>query len=310
MGRFEGTQTEAGVAAELALALQEDALHESLGLMTVAGTGGREVKDILPALERQEPGPRVKNFERVAGSLESFVEGVLRWDCGNTVVWVDVPPTKMVATAPPEFVAVFDTDAGDGQGLWGRQVLKWSPLLSREWVFWVHLMGCSWMDQGEFAEAIEAEITSVSMPPAEGEDGYELGRLLGLEWGGPPEVMAVSRKLEVLRDQSASGSVDLATGRRTVTYDDGEAKTNVRVPGLFRVAVPYLDRGEAWNVPMKLRFKGRSNIQWMAVAHRPDRVADAVISECVAALRSGAPEVPVMFGKPGTVKPTPMWRGQ
>jgi len=276
------------------------------GSVLLVPEGMKEV-DVKAILDRHLPAPERRSGITNHTDLSSFIDYVNRFKSAPTVVFA------RNNRAEPKLLALFNhhPEGGDESqaGHGDHRALYHFPL-SDEWKVWQG-KNKTMMTQGEFAEFVEERFLDIVPPATEmsGDTGEvklrlapDVLRLLAATNGRcatPAEMFALSRGLRVHAEDQVEQKVDLQSGEGALVYRSehkNEAGEKVNVPQLFQIGIPVFDRGPAYVMVARLRYRiAGGSVKWSYHLHRADLVFDDAFNEAVARTRSDA-EVPVFIG--------------
>jgi uncharacterized protein YfdQ (DUF2303 family) len=269
------------VAEQAAPALVE---HGELAVLVTAE--GATVENVTPWLEAAREQPNRTRATVALESEEAFVAYCQEWRGEALVrVFAHVPPGGGGASV--EAVIGYDTPTVPS---WRDHRVTWAPALSEEWLAWSKAWAAP-MGQRELAEFIEDRLADLVTPGAGDTSVRALADDLGLEFGTPAQVIAASRGLEVSASLAVRESVVLSTGASQVQFVEEARATNVTVPGLFAVAIPLWEGGTRYLVPVRLRWRRKTEgekpgLTWTLRPHGIERIMRAAKDHLLERLRT------------------------
>lgn len=216
-------------------------------------------------------------------TCESFIDHVKRHACETSVVFA--------SETPPCLTAVYDYNEpgpesqGENLARFGRHRAQYACPLSEEWRAWTGIAGAK-MNQSGFAELIEQRIADVLDPAQAGEGAQRFAAQLGVRLATPAVLMSLSRGLALTVNQRVQNAVNLASGEGQIAYvvehQNSETGQPLTVPGAFLLALRVFDRGAAYQVPVRLRYRAaEGKVTWTVELYRADRcLADAFAGVC------------------------------
>lgn len=268
---------------------------------------GMSLESLKPFIDAWLPAPERRQGKTDHTDLSSFIAWVNRFKSAPTVVFA------RNSRAEPKLVATFNhhPEGDDERSAGWRDHTAWYHFpLSEEWKVWQAKNGVL-MTQGEFAEFVEDRFLDIVPPATEmsgdtGEVRLKLApdvlRLLAASNGRcaqPAEMFQLSRGLKVHAEDQVEQKVDLQSGEGALVYRSehkNEAGERVNVPQLFQIGIPVFDRGPAYIMVARLRYRlAGGSVKWAYQLHRADLVFDDAFNEAVARTRSEC-DVPVFIG--------------
>ena len=254
----------------------------------------------LESLEKLFEPYRVRPIRRKGTAkirdIASFTAHVNAFkDADSAVFSVDTPRS-------PKLLAVYDYNPKGGidavKPRFGSHRAEYAPQLSDQWRAWTEREGQQ-MLQGDFAEFIEDHFSDVVL--IDGPHINEVAQLLEARVGGPSSLLKLSRGLQVSANLSVSNAVTLSTGEVQVNFTEthSEGGGPITTPNLFFLAIPVFHGGEAYQVPVRLRYRlAGGKLAWSFALYRADQIfLDAfkglvakVAAECEIAVYAGEPE--------------------
>ena len=270
---------------------------------------GRELVSLRPLLDEFRDHPERRTGEAMLSERDSFIRHVNRFQTpDDTAIFADPSYTK------PSFLAVYDYHqpiaTGDVEGKsavlgkpgWCGHRARFACRMSDEWLAWQAANGKT-MTQGEFAEFLEDRIQDVRViDTAQDPKLSELVELLGGRVGGSAAIMKLSRGLSVSRNIKVRNAQTLATGEVNVQFEEQHADESgapITTPNLFFIGIPIFYAGEAYRIPVKLRYRFAADgkLLWSIHLHRPDLVFEDAFSGLRQAIAT-ATACPIMIGTP------------
>ncbi len=222
----------------------------------------------------------------------------------------------------------------DGQAEFGDHRGTYAFPLSDEWKAWIENDGKA-MDQQKFAEFLEDRITDVIQPPAvilARQSGQDIGAAmpdrsdaekaadqklmdllaqLGTTIATASKLLELSRGMAVHSTGKVKNVVNLQSGAAEIVFIEehvGEDGNKLVVPGLFLIGIPVFLQGQAYRIPVRLRYrKQEGKLIWFYQIHRPDLQFDDAFSGA-ATLAQAQTGLPLFFGTPeqaATAGPSP-----
>jgi uncharacterized protein YfdQ (DUF2303 family) len=232
----------------------------------------RQIHSIQPFVDEIRSQPRRHKGFASLGTIDSFVQYCLAYRTPHTIVLVDDEPSS------PSMRAVFNYHEGSSAertsdpGFRDYGALYHFPI-SDEWTAWERIDGET-MDQRVFAEFLEDRITDVVDPNSAAKTYSALAKTLGLEPATPGKLLALSRGLTVHASSKVAEHRNLSTGEGQVAFETthkDERGEQLRVPGLFVIAIPVFKHEEPVPLAVRLRYRVRSGqILWTVKLHQAD----------------------------------------
>jgi uncharacterized protein YfdQ (DUF2303 family) len=264
-------------------------------LVAVVPTGKKiEPLEAMLAVGRDKPVRRTGTAK--IRDIASFVAHVNAFKDENSAIFVVDDP------AEPRMLAIYDYNAkgpiGTTEPRFGAHRAEYLPQISDQWDAWTE-MEAKPMLQGDFAAFIEDRIGDIVL--VDGDHINEISELLDARVGGPSKLLALSRGLQVSVNSTVGNAVTLATGEVQIQFTEThtDAGAPITTPNLFFAGIPVFHGGEAYQVPIRIRYRLREGkIQWSYNIYRADKIfddafkglRDTVTKECDVAVYAGEPE--------------------
>jgi len=259
---------------------------------------GRKIHSIKPLLDEYLTKPERRKGTATLTTLASFVDHVNRHKDEHSVVFAHVTEPEA------QLLAVFDYNesgaAGDeGGARFGQHRAVYGCPFSDEWKAWTMKRGE--MSLADFATYLEDRIMDVLPPASAGETIKAFADQLSVQLASPQRLMELSRGLTVNVGQKVVNHVNLSTGEGTVSFEErhtGEGGDSVKVPGAFALAIPVFKGGDAYQIPVRLRYRtAGGQVTWSFTPQRIDRVRDHAINEACDVVKKET-GLALFFGRP------------
>lgn len=263
---------------------------------------GMEVKSLKPLLDEYLPAPERIKGAATATTLQSFIEHTNRAKRAESALFAK-PDRKT-----PSLTAVINYDAGNGGTAgWRDHRVTYAFPVSEPWVAWGVSHGTK-LTQLEFAEHIENRLADVIEPPDANktEDAalIALADRLGARFAGAAALLQLSRGLKITVDSTVGQTLNTSTGETSVTFEERHQVQGaggsevVKVPNFFLIAIPVFDRGPAYRLAVRLRYrKDGPRLLWFYDIYQADRAfMDAFDAACGTARE--ATSLPLFYGTP------------
>lgn len=286
-------------------AISDPRFEESESLTLASVPAGRDLTSLVPFLDEYLVRPLRRKGTAKFFSESAFIEGVNRFKGDASQIFADPNPTAPTLTAVLDYHAAGTPEqVADGDALtgWCQHKALLALRMSREWLAWYGIDGKK-LDQVSFAAFIADHIQDViAVDGAQDTKATELAALLQARIGGPGQLMALSRGLEVNQRVATRNAVALDTGEIKLSYMESQegdgAGGAITTPSLFFITIPIFYGGEPYRVPVRLRYRvDGAAIAWSIVLFRPDLVfedAFAIVMRKVA----DETDVKVLLGAP------------
>lgn len=276
----------------------EDPAVEGQSIPVAVVPEGKKLQDLTPFLEALRPRPTRRKGIAAIKSRQAFIDHVNDFKDNQSAVFAD--PNREA----PKLLAVYDyNERGgieDALPRFGQHRAVYQCELSEQWQAWMEQNETP-LNQAEFAAFLEDHIEDVML--VDGPHINELVQLLEAKVGGPSAMLKLSRGLQVTATTRVGNAVTLATGEVQVNFAEHHADEKgspITTPNLFFLNIPVFDRGEAYQVALRLRYRlAQGIIQWSYSLYRTDKIfddafkgiVDAVAKECDVKVYLGTPEV-------------------
>jgi uncharacterized protein YfdQ (DUF2303 family) len=241
------------------------------------------------------------NPERMKGTahltdLASFIAHVKRFSDDNSVIFAD--DNRQV----PGLMCVINyNEAGpDGEPRFGDHRALYAFPLSDAWVAWT---GCNkeWMKLEEFAAFLEEHLVDVTT--ATGAAAEAFASLYQCKFATPSRLLELSKGLALRVNARVEKHANLATGEGQVVFAEQHEAAGggpLAIPGAFALAVPVFRNGDAYIIPVRLRYRvAVGSLLWQFDLHR----IDATFSDAVRLAAEKAAEQTgrtLLYGRPET----------
>ncbi|HEX7853817.1 MAG TPA: DUF2303 family protein [Sphingobium sp.] len=262
---------------------------------------GRDGVSAIPATVFNDylRGPRLRSGTASFTKIEGLIDHVNRFkDLGSALFAVD-------DRKAPSITAVLDYhNAGAGSApRFGKHRSLFQFPLSDEWTAWVEKDGQA-MDMKDFAEFLEDRIIDVL--PLLDEDGIpeDLQKFISLCGGTvatPEKLIELSRGLHVHENSAVTQAINLSTGEGQISFQSehvDSAGNQLKVPGLFLLAIPVFKGGMLYRIAARLRYrKAPGGLVFFYELWRTDRTFDHAFNEACERVQVET-GLPLLFGKP------------
>lgn len=260
--------------------------------------GGVQVLETSGYLDDYRTRPERRKGTARALDLASFMSLTQRFADEDSALFADPSPTH------PSLTAVLDyhRQTADGAPRFGEHRVVYAFPLSDEWKAWQAMNGKE-MSQAQFAEFVENRILDVADPSGAGEMARALAEGTGATFASPSRLLELSRGLSVRVGQKVRNAANLATGEvevQFVTEHQDQLGQPLRVPSAFLVAFPVFRQGDAFKLPVRLRYRLRDgDVRWFYELYRADLAFEAAFNEACAKAHQQT-GLPLFFGAPET----------
>lgn len=290
----------AAVAAELATKLGPPSLielpNEKTGPHVIAVPAGRRLVPAKKYHDAYREHPERREGTAVLSTLQSLIDHANRFknEHASALFAERKPPTlrAVIDYHQPGFASVPRFCAHVG--------LYPFPV-SEEWLAWERAAEMKFGQQA-FAEFMEERLPDVADPATAFEPAKLLARQLGISYASPGELLNVSRGLRIHSTERVANVQNLSTGEVNlsfeVTHETSKDGAPIRVPAAFLVRIPVFEGGDAWQIPIRLRYrKDGSAVLWRLEPYRARAAFDAAFTEACEAAQK-ATGLPLFYGTP------------
>lgn len=258
---------------------------------------GKQVVDLRPYREPRLERPVRRKGVAQFTTLGSLIEHANRFRDEHSALFACDEPEK------PSITAVLDYHEETAAGLprFGEHRGHYAFPISEEWRFWTGISGKT-LDQRAFAELLEDRITDVVEPGSVGEATRELALEIGIApLAGRSALRTLSKGLTVHVDSKVVNKINLDSGEAQLLFSEqhnGEDGQPIKVPNGFVIAIPVCRGGQAYALPVRLRYRpGSGKVTWTMELHRADLAFREMFDEaCTRARQETA--LPLFFGRP------------
>lgn len=286
------TRTEASAVANIVRRLAKPVLvaideeHEVLVLPE-----GLKVQSLKALQDIYLTAPERRAGTAALGDLGSFIAHAARFADVHSVLFASPDPKH------PSLTSVLDYHEAshDGAPRFGQHRGVYRFPLSDEWVAWTGANKLP-MDQRRFAEFIEERIVDILGNPQDaGQRARELAETIQVSFAPASRLLELSRGMSVRVNAKVSSASNLQTGEVQVCYattHEDEGGGTVKVPGAFLIGIPVFRNGDAYQLPVRLRYRvAEGTIVWFYELHGADRIFEHAFREACekAAQATGLP---------------------
>lgn len=244
---------------------------------------GRELTSLAPFLDEFRLIPRRKIGTAIAASLDSFVALTNHARIAESVLFAK--PDK----ASPTLTAVVNYhEKNAGEPRFGDHRVHYAFPVSPEWQKWTGYNGKQ-MGQADFAAFLEDRILDIMEPPniqtadPAVDSVLELANKLGGSFAGPTRLMELSRGMTVNVEAKVGANINISSGEATINFEEQHVDAKgapLKVPSLFLILIPVFDRGPAYRVAVRLRYrKDGHRLIWWYQLYQPEKSFDHAFAE-------------------------------
>jgi uncharacterized protein YfdQ (DUF2303 family) len=233
--------------------------------------------------------------------LLSFITLTKRFADNDSVIFVNGLP------GAPSLLTVFDyhrptaTQLKDESGArFCEHRARYLFPLSDEWRTWTAASGKA-MDQAAFAEWIENRIADIAPVDTLGGLAKAYATQTGANFASSSRLFELSKGLELRVSSKYSQHKNLQSGETQFVFaaeHQDESGAPLKVPGAFLIAIPVFKNDEAYQIPVRLRYRVKDgSVIWFFELYRHDLVfEDALHTACVKAQKETG--LPLLYGAP------------
>jgi uncharacterized protein YfdQ (DUF2303 family) len=244
--------------------------------------------------------PRARKGIAKLTDLDSFIDHANRFKDSDSVLFA------CDDRAAPSLTAVlnYHVSGATSAPRFGDHRSLFSFPLSDEWTAW-QKSDATPMDMSDFAAFLEDRIIDViDLIPDEDEVSEELQKFINICGGsiaGPSKLIEISRGLKFNEDNIVKEARNLQTGEAQIQFESrhvNEKGEELKVPGLFLIAIPIFKHGPVYRIAARLRYrKGAGGLVFFYELWRADRSFDHAFRESIdrAAIET---DLPLMLGSP------------
>ncbi|MFD1913830.1 DUF2303 family protein [Halodurantibacterium flavum] len=255
----------------------------------------------------------------VLQDLDSFIAWANRFKGETSAIFAEIasggtPGLLCISDYLGHGAPVIDAESRDPTASHCLHKARYGFPISDEWKIWNGISGKP-LSKNEFGEFIEANAkdlldptpalldrkgSSQKVEPWEARMIEVAAQLQG-RFGQYAALVQLSREFQVNETSNLSVSTNRDTGEQSIQFVDQHAAPDgqpIRIPNLFMIAIPVLDRGALYRLPVRFRYrKSGADIRFIIQIHNPDIALRDALDEAIA--RAGAETgLPVFFGKP------------
>lgn len=297
-----------------------------LGAYVAVVPEGKKLESVAPLLEKWREFPRHKSGITQLTTLDSFIAFVKRHKEWRTAVFMDdSEPTKIAlwsifdahepngldgeppaVSEDPKFATEPDMRTiVENEARWQKFRAVYSFPFSDEWLIWSR--NKDWLTQAELARFLEDRILDVMGVSDIGPSTSEILTKLGVQPGGPSQLMALSKNLDINVDVKLKQTTNTHSGEGKIyfeeTHDDG-AGGAVSIPGAFVIAIPIFKFGKLYQVPVRLRYRATNQaVKFQLTTFNMEKLLEKSTNEASERVASET-QVPVFRGRvPAAIEP-------
>lgn len=278
-----------------------DLVHPVTGAKApaLAVPSGIEIEGVKEILDAYLTAPERRKGTARFGDTDSFVVFVARYMDEHTLLFADRNRQAPTITA----VLNYNEKSAAGKPRFGDHRAVYAFPLSDPWRVWTAAHGRD-MDQGAFASFIEANLADVQTPDKAGTIAQDLAVQLGLTFATPARLIELSKGLTVRENATVRGQVNLTSGEVQINYATEHSDVQgqpLTVPGAFVIGIPVFDRGVAYSVPVRLKYRvANAKVVWRVELFRSEfYFNDAFCDVCTAVEKDTS--VPLLYGSPEAI---------
>lgn len=259
---------------------------------------GMEPVDVKEFLDEYLEAPERREGTATLEDLDSFIEHVNRFKDDDSAIFARREPPRLLA------VIDYHRKGATGAPRFGGHKSAYTFPLSDEWKAWIGSNGAGKaMSQATFAEFIETRIIDVRDPELAGDSTRARLASINATAAAPWRLLNLSRGLAIKAGVSVQNAVNLSTGETQIefvtTHQDVTGKA-LDVPGAFIIQVPVFQRGDAYEIPVRLRYRLREGvITWFYEMLGHDVVLDDAFKGATDKAKT-ATNLPLLLGSPET----------
>lgn len=290
--------------AEEANGPTEIAPEERRVYVTFDGKGDPHYQSARKLLAEYDTRPRHRQGTATFEDLESFIRHANRFKGESSALFAS-------RSGAPTLTSVIDyhdagpepTDGdleGQGRARFGKHRGVYRFPLADEWRAWTGVKAD--LSQADFAAFLESRVLDIIDPKRAGDGLQDLLRDLGgLALASPSRILELSRGLAVRVNAKVATAVSLASGEAQFSYatehQDAQGAP-LKVPSAFAIVVPVFERGEAFQLLVRLRYRvSQGAVTWTIAVHNADK-ALAIAFEGACEEAQAKTELPLFFGTP------------
>lgn len=267
-------------------------------------------------IEETQGGPRRRKGTATTLDLQGFIDHANRFKRPESVVFA------INDMAKPSLTAVLDYHQAGAAGAarFGTHRTHYAFPLAKEWLAWMEGNAVA-MKQPQFAEWLEDRAMDIIDPPdfvhaafdKQSSDPAEIAKSeallaleavsarLGVPYATTNQIMNLAKGLALTVEAKSAHKVNLGSGEGTLQYDEVHKDSSgeqLRVPGLFLIAIPVFAGELPYRVIVRLRYRIVSgSVIWFYQIHRPDLTFEAAFKGALAKVRAGT-DLPLILGTP------------
>lgn len=275
----------------------------------LSADGTPSIVDIKSHIDLYRAKPAFRTGTAIATTLHSFIDLVNRHASADSAVFADAnwKAPKLLAVIDYHQRAGNETDtratAPVGEDEHARNCghrVSYAFPLSEPWKVWVANDG-KFMGQAEFAEFLEDHIHELAAPDPQRAEQTDWVDRFKMSIATPAEIIDLARGLDIKVGVAVKNKVRLQSGETQFVFETEHRDASgqeLRVPGLFILAVPIFYLGEVISLPVRLRYRVvEGKIVWAYQMHRPDEAVSNTVRDDIEQV-TGATGLPVYDGAP------------
>lgn len=261
--------------------------------------GGVSIDSLKPYLDEYLEHPeRTKGTARLQ-TLDALIVHCDRFGTAErSALFASADRNTMRAS----LACVYDYDTASQPG-WREHRAVYPFAFSQQWEAWAGVDGKT-MELEQFAEFLEDRIEDVIDPVDAFDSVKDYAKRLGYDLAGPSKLITLSRGLSINVESRVASHSKLSSGEGQILFSEehsgartSDGKT-VKVPGGFAITLPVFEGGDAYQIPVRLRYTLRQGgIKWTCHLSRiPEAFRDAFEGACTKAAEETG--LPLFYGAP------------
>lgn len=186
--------------------------------------------------------------------------------------------------------------------------------LSDEWKIWSKVSG-EMLTKGQLGEFVEANAKDLldptpnllaDTPGARGVEDWEvrmieIARQLQGRFGQYQTLMQMARSFQINETSNLTTTLNRDTGESSIQFLNEHQQPDgspMLVPNLFMIAIPIFDRGHAYRLAVRFRYRKQgSEVKFVFTLHNPDLAFDDAVEEALDGATQGT-GLPLFRGTP------------
>ncbi|ULB10707.1 YfdQ family protein [Cereibacter azotoformans] len=233
--------------------------------------------------------------------LASLIAWANRHKGETSALFADIssdPSLTCIADYMGAGAPVMDHETRDPKASHCRHRALYTFPMSKEWKLWTGINNKA-LDKAEFGEFIETNAKDLLDPTPNLLNGHigaanvepwevrmiEVARQLNGRFGQYQTLVQLSRSFQVHEVSNLTATLNRDTGETSIQFINEHREPDgqpLKIPNLFMIAIPIFDRGAAYRIPVRFRYrKAGSEVKFILSLHNADIALEDAVEEAL-----------------------------